>query len=120
MTDKKVAGTVMLHLQNGSKKFLMHSVGDTIELAYTEFSNEHTGLANILQLLKESAHLDVNNMNLVELTNGHIDEENIPLFVFETEEAKLTEQLPDDYHWEEADRFLEIIKKYAIEGVPFF
>ncbi|KAF1302944.1 MULTISPECIES: hypothetical protein [Enterococcus] len=120
MEDKKVAGTVMLHLQNGSKKFLMHSVGDTIELAYTKFSNDRTGLANILQLLKDTAHLDVNNLNLVELTNGHIDEENIPLFVFEAEEAKLVGLLPDDYHWEDPERFQKIIEDYAIEGVPFF
>ena len=37
MTNKKVAGTVMLHLQNGSKRFLVHTVGDTMELASTDF-----------------------------------------------------------------------------------
>ena len=51
----------------------------TAELASTDFSEDKTGLANILQLFKDSIHLDVTAINLVELTNGSIDAENIPL-----------------------------------------
>ena len=65
MTNKKVAGTVMLHLQNGSKRFLVHAVGDTMELASTDFSNERTGLANILSLIKDIVKIDVKKIYLV-------------------------------------------------------
>lgn len=120
MEDKKVAGTVMLHLQNGSKRFLMHTDGDKVELASTEFSDDRTGLANILELLKDAAHLDVNQINLVELTNGHIEDQNIPLFVFEMEEAENSSEVAQEFHWEEPQTFREIMNNYKIEGVPFF
>lgn len=120
MGDKRVAGTVMLNLQNGTKKFLMHMVGEQVELATTTFSNDRTGLATILQLFKETAHLDVTTIKLVELTNGHIGEANIPLFVFETNEDGFNSELPREYSWEDGERFSEIIQDYDIEGVPFF
>lgn len=120
MGYKKVAGTVMLHLENGSKKFLLHTQGETAELASTVFTEDKTGLANILQFFKEKIHLDVTTINLVELTNGYIDQESIPLFVFETQELGQDIQLPDDYHWEEPQVFRKIIEDYDIEGVPFF
>ncbi len=45
------------------------------------FSEDKTGLATILQLFKDRIHLDVTAIELVELTNGNIDTQNIPLFV---------------------------------------
>ena len=92
----------------------------TKELASTDFSEDKTGLANILQLFKDSIHLDVTAINLVELTNGSIDAENIPLFVFETQESGQDKQLPDGYAWEEPNVFRQIIEDYKIEGMPFF
>ena len=53
----------------------------TAELASTDFSEDKTGLATILQLFKDRIHLDVTAIELVELTNGNIDTQNIPLFV---------------------------------------
>jgi hypothetical protein len=118
--SKKVAGTVMMHLANGSKKFLMQTHKGTAELASTDFSEDKTGLANILQLFKDSIHLDVTAIDIVELTNGSIDAENIPLFVFETQESGQDKQLPDGYAWEEPNVFRQIIEDYKIEGMPFF
>jgi len=118
--SKKVAGTVMMHLANGSKRFLMQIHEGTAELASTDFSEDKTGLATILQLFKDRIHLDVTAIELVELTNGHIDTQNIPLFVFETQEAGQTQQLPEGYAWEEPNIFRKIIEDYKIEGVPFF
>lgn len=121
MVTKKVAGTVMMNLQNGSKKFLVHAVGDALELTSVNFSEQvGTGLANILQALKEQAHLNVNNIDLVELTNGYIKDQNVPLFVFETEESKIAQELPAGFYWEEPEEFRKIIEDYEIEGVPLF
>lgn len=110
----------MMHLENGSKKFLLHSQDGNPELASIAFAEGKTGLANILQLFKESVHLDISTIDLVELTNGYIDSENIPLFVFETQESIQSQQLPDGYEWEEPTVFRQIIKDYNIEGVPLF
>ena len=62
MASKRVAGTIMLHLEDGSKKFLVHSVDDKLEFALAELSEEKTGLANILSFLKEIVHIDVRRL----------------------------------------------------------
>lgn len=120
LSDKKVAGTVILHLEDGTKQFLIRQKDDTPVLAFTEFSNEQTGLANILQLLKKEVNLDIENIHLVELTNGQVNNTNVPLFVFETQENKQQTELPKEYYWAKAQTFREIIQDMEIEGMPFF
>jgi len=89
-------------------------------LAFTDFSDEQTGLANILHLLKEEVTLDIKNIRLVELTNGQAQDANVPLFVFETQENQQQAELPNQYYWAEAQTFREIIQDMDIEGMPFF
>jgi len=120
LSDKKVAGTVILHLEDGSKRFLVRTFDDSVALAFTNFSEEQTGLANILQLLKEDVDLDIENIRLVERTNGQIHEANVPLFVFESQENQQWAELPEQYYWAEAQTFREIIQDMEIEGMPFF
>ncbi|GAA3024942.1 hypothetical protein GCM10019998_21810 [Tetragenococcus solitarius] len=120
LSDKKVAGTVILHLEDGTKQFLIRQKDDTPVLAFTEFSNEQTGLANILQLLKKEVNLDIENIHLVELTNGQVNNTNVPLFVFETQESKQHTELPKEYYWAKAQTFRGIIQDMEIEGMPFF
>lgn len=120
LSDKKVAGTVILHLEDGSKRFLVRTIDDSVALAFTNFSEEQTGLANILQLLKEDVDLDIENIRLVELTNGQVHEANVPLFVFEAQESQQWEELPNQYYWAEAQTFREVIQDMEIEGMPFF
>ena len=59
LENRKVAGIVMLHLEDGAKRFLLHATGSTLELAYADYSEGKTGLANILELLKSTVELDV-------------------------------------------------------------
>ncbi|MGM0123479.1 hypothetical protein IGI37_000845 [Enterococcus sp. AZ194] len=120
MGDKRVAGTIMLHLEDGSKKFLMHSVGSSKELAIADFSTEQTGLANILNLLTNTVNIDVNEINLVELINTSSMKENIPLFVFETQAAQQRNRLAEGYDWEEPSVMSEVLGAYEFDGVPFF
>lgn len=120
MASKKVAGTIMLHLEDGSKKFLVHSVDDKLEFALAELSAEKTGLANILSFLKEIVHIDVSKIDLMELTNTHINQENIPLFVFETEQKSQNEELGEGYLWEDSGQMRSVLGTYEVEGVPFF
>ena len=105
LASKRVAGTIMLHLEDGSKKFLVHSIDDKLEFALAELSEGKTGLANILNFLKEIVH---------------IDQENVPLFVFETEQKNQREELGEGYIWEEPGQMRSVLGTYEVEGVPFF
>lgn len=111
---------MILHLEDGSKKFLVRTINDGLALAFTDFSAEQTGLANILQILKEEVQLDIENIQLVELTNGQIQDINVPLFVFDAQENQQQAELPDEYYWANAQTFREIIQDMDIEGMPFF
>ena len=120
MSNKKVAGTIKLNLNDGSKKFLMHPIGEAIEFAMAKVSDEMTGLASMLQWFKEEVQLDVTSISLVELTNAHINKENVPLFVFEMDEQALKNEMDKDYTWVAPAELKTIWSKYHIEGVPMF
>lgn len=120
MANKRVAGTIMLHLEDGTKRFLVHAIDDTVEFAVANISEGKTGLANILNFLKDIVHIDVSTINLMELTNTHIDHENVPLFVFEANQQSQTTELAEGYHWEEPEQMRVVLGTYEIEGVPLF
>lgn len=61
-------------------------------------SDEMTGLASMLQWFKEEVQLDVTSISLVELTNAHINKENVPLFVFEMDEQALKNEMDKDLY----------------------
>ncbi|BDP81556.1 hypothetical protein EfmAA290_22320 [Enterococcus faecium] len=54
----------------------------------------------------------------MELTNTHIKEENVPLFVFETEQKNQREELGEGYIWEEPGQMRSVLGTYEVEGVP--
>ncbi|HAP9373216.1 TPA: hypothetical protein IWJ19_002945, partial [Enterococcus faecium] len=64
--------------------------------------------------------IDVSKISLMELTNTHIKEENVPLFVFETEQKNQREELGEGYIWEEPGQMRSVLGTYEVEGVPFF
>ena len=120
MSNKKVAGTIMLNQKDGSKKFLVHPNGQSKEFITTEVSSDMTGLASILQFFKEEIQLDVTSINLVELTNAHTDQENLPLFVFEMSEDQQLPTINKKFVWEKPSELKKLLTSYEIEGVPMF
>lgn len=120
LNTKRVAGTVILHLEDGTKRFLLHNLGNEKKFLSVELSNERTGLACVLQLLKEKARLDVSTLQLVELTSGVENDQKIPLFVFEMSDNDHSQQLPEAVYWENAKQFSETIQAFKIDGMPFF
>lgn len=120
LNKKRVAGTVILHLEDGTKRFLLHNSGNKIKFLSVELSNERTGLACALQLLKEKAHLDVTTIQLVELTSGFESNQKVPLFVFEMTEKEDSHLLPEGVCWENTAQFRQTIQEFKIEGMPFF
>ncbi|MFK4567546.1 hypothetical protein [Enterococcus sp. UD-01] len=119
MSNKKVAGTIMLNLNDGSKKFLVHPVGGLMGFVTAKVSEDMTGLASILQIFKEEIQLDVTSISLVELTNAHSAAENMPLFVFEMSEQDMV-AINEDYVWEKPSELKNLLASYEIEGVPMF
>ncbi|MEI5993327.1 hypothetical protein [Candidatus Enterococcus mansonii] len=120
MSNKKVAGTIMLNLNDGSKKFLVRPMGDSMGFVTTKVSEEMTGLASMLQLFKEEVQLDVTSISLVELTNAHTVAENMPLFVFEMNEEDVVPTINNEYVWEKPSELKNLLASYEIEGVPMF
>ncbi|MGG5341681.1 hypothetical protein IGI58_002376 [Enterococcus sp. AZ020] len=120
MSNKKVAGTIILHLNDGSKKFLVHPVDGSMQFVTTKVSEEMTALASMLQIIKEEVLLDVTSINLVELTNAHTEVENMPLFVFEMNEDSGIPTIGSTYVWEKPSELKNLLSSFEIEGVPMF
>lgn len=117
---KIIAGTVMLTMEDGSKKFLVNLKQDALHLVSSEAQPEMTGLASILNVLKETVQLDVTKLRLLELTNGMIVNQSVPIFIFEMDQKDTTSQLPETYIWEQFSEFQKIVQKFEIEGMPHF
>lgn len=116
---KQVSGTIMLHLEDGSKRFLVHETGKDKEFARADTKAENTVLASFLNFLKASLHIDVNNIRLVELTNTQSHGMILPLYVFEMASTEVTE-LPEGFAWESPESVRKILGTIEIEGVPLF
>ncbi|MBL1224698.1 hypothetical protein [Enterococcus sp. BWR-S5] len=120
MSNKRVAGTIMLNLQDGTKKFLVHPTENQAEFIVAEVSEEMTGLASILQFFKSNIQLDVTSISLVELTNAHSETEDLPLFVFEMEEGDAAVLTTDTYIWETPSSLKGLLSTYDMAGMPMF
>ncbi|OJG45527.1 hypothetical protein RV04_GL001816 [Enterococcus hermanniensis] len=119
IVTKQVSGTIMLHLEDGSKRFLVHEIGNEREFARTDTKAENTVLASFLNFLKSTLHIDVNDIRLVELTNTQTQGNNLPLYVFEMVSSEMTE-LPKGFAWETPESVRKILGTIEIEGVPLF
>ncbi|WEG74997.1 hypothetical protein [Vagococcus intermedius] len=122
MSCQLVAGTVILSSSNGEKKFLVKKTESDFDFITTSMNDEITSLASILQELKTEAMMDVSSIDLVELTNVSIDEQKMPLFVFEMNEISYqkNEELGNGFTWETPKTFREVLTKFNVSGVPIF
>ena len=120
LENKLIAATVILHRADGSKRFLTEKKHQGQSLLMVENNTMHTGLANVLQNIKENVCLDVFQLRLVELTNAKIHDERMPVFVFEVKEEDIDIQLPISYSWEEPKNFMQMISEFKLQGMPSF
>lgn len=120
LENKQIAATVILHRNDGSKRFLTENQAQGQSLLLVENDTMHTGLANVLQNIKENVHLDVFQLRLVELTNAKIADKRIPIFVFEVNEEDIDIRLPAQYSWKEAKYFMQMISEFELQGMPIF
>lgn len=120
MENKQIAATVILHKIDGSKRFLTENQSHGQSLLMIENDTMHTGLANVLQNIKENVCLDVFQLRLVELTNAKIVDKRMPVFVFEAKEEDIDIQLPTQYSWKEPKDFMQMISEFELQGMPIF
>lgn len=126
MTDKRwVAGTIMAKGPEGKYVFLVKVEAEMHSFPTTEISDVKTGLATILEALKTILPIKATDLNLYELTNAVVNDNRIPLFVFELydEEADyrlLTESGDNSLIWLHSDELTKTLEKWEISGVPQF
>ena len=121
MSNQQVAGTIMLNGENGDKKFLVQKIHDHYEFVIAQISDEKTSLACILQELKSSVKVNVVEIELVELTNVNLNEQKVPLFVFEMDtDVNSDPFIASDYVWETPATLRDVLGSFNVTGVPIF
>lgn len=128
MVEKQsfLAYTIMVQRTDGKWMFLVeHNENDFIFPGTTTTHDRHqTGLASVIEEMKETLILNFDKVELAELTNAIIKDQRIPLFVFRykcgAEDPKDLLQSHTDLEWQVSDEFKEIIQRYEISGVPLF
>lgn len=126
MTEKRwVAGTVMAKGPEGKYVFLVEVEAELQSFPTTEISGAKTGLASIIDTLKSILPIEATDLNLYELTNAVVNDNRIPLFVFEFHDEKidhrlLTESNDTSLSWLHSDELTKTLEKWEISGVPQF
>ena len=120
LRNQLVAGTVMLNAANGDKRFLVKKDHDNFEFVKTHIDEGLTSLACILKELQSQVMMDVDSIELLELTNIEVNHKKVPLFVFEVEEAAVSNDMAESYVWETPNILRNVLKDFQISGVPIF
>jgi hypothetical protein len=126
MTEKQwVAGTIMTHDPKGKYVFLVKEENKENSFPVTQILGKQTGLACILAEFKKLLAIDIQHLNLFELTNAVVEGKNIPLFVFEVsnKEIQVSKILKEDLahlSFVHSDALTEALAEWEITGVPQF
>lgn len=92
----------------------------------TPIYKEKTGLACIIEELKNILDIQGSALDLYELTNSVVNGSRVPLFVFSlnknitTELNKLLKENSAQYAWMSSDTLIETLENIDISGVPLF
>lgn len=126
MTEKSwVAGTIMAKKPDGKYVFLVKKEIEMNFFTATEINSTKTGLACIIDKLKTILPIEASDLKLYELTNAIVNDNRIPLFVFEflNEEANhrmLNETNDSSLFWLDSDELTKTLERWEISGVPQF
>lgn len=121
-----IAYTVMVQRSDGKWMFLVqHEKVNFVfpGLDAAKDSNQ-TGLASVIDAMKQKLSLDFDKIELLELTNAITPDHRVPLFVFKYHCG--AEHMDDlllpksNLEWQVSDSFKNTIQKYEISGVPLF
>ncbi|MGX7030708.1 hypothetical protein [Vagococcus zengguangii] len=119
MYNKLVAGTVMLNTTEGKQLFLLHQVEDVLDFAVTQVLDDKTSLASILDFLKNMANINLDHVELVELTSVSLNNRSVPLYLFALDEKFITYELAENFLWESPANLRELLSTREIKGEAF-
>lgn len=120
-----VACTIMVKGKDGRYVFLVSEENEGYAFLATKIKPERTGLASVIERLKEVASFQIEYLELNELTNAVVKDTSIPFFVFlyEDEEATDPEDLlidKSDLSWVHSENIVSTLEQWKISGVPQF
>ncbi|MCB4409727.1 hypothetical protein [Latilactobacillus sakei] len=122
----KVAGTIMYKTKQGQYDFLVQKQADTdYKMLSTHKNSDQTPLAAVLNAIKATIKIDVNELRLINLANINLEGENVSFFVFQWSEHPAEfydEQLQiiveSGYQFANPSEITELLDKLEVTGVP--
>lgn len=119
-----LAYTIITKRSDGKLMFLVEEKESNFTFPITAYDDSCTGLASVIEEIKKVLQLDIIELELSELINTVINDQRIPLFVFNyTEEGKKLEDLimpESELCWQVSDSLSKTLNKYELSGVPSF
>ncbi|WP_208559353.1 hypothetical protein [Marinilactibacillus kalidii] len=120
-----VACTVLVKDEEDRYVFLVKKEVEGFSFPATEVLPKKTGLACIIERIKEVLHIDVEKLELNELTNAVVQNHSVPLFVFiyDNESHPSPQDLLKDnseLSWEHSEKITKTLEDWEISGVPQF
>src|SRR5699024_4602939 len=124
LENHSVACTVMAKDTDGDYVFLVEDQPKGFSFLKTVISRDKTGLASIIEKIKNELAIDVAELELFELTNAVVEKARITLFVFSCRDEGLhyKEVLSSDSNltWQHSESLTNTLKQWEISGVPQF
>ena len=119
-----VAYTIITKRNDGKLMFLVEEKEESFTFPRTAYVDSCTGLASVIEEIKKTLQLEIEELELSELINTVIEDQRIPLFVFNyAQEVKELEELirpKSELIWQVSDNLANTLRKYEISGVPSF
>lgn len=123
--QRYVACTIMAKDENGRYVFLVKQEENGFSFPATTVEPKKTGLACVIDQIKETLSVEVEKLELNELTNAVVDEHSVPLFVFTYEDDSVEDPrqlLPEgsSLSWLHSENLTQTLEEWEISGVPQF
>lgn len=120
-----VASTILVKDEEGRYVFLVKEEKDGYSFPASIVEPKKTGLACVINRLKEIVDIEIEKLELNELTNAVVNDIRIPLFVFVYEDDDLSS--PEDLliednglSWVHSQNLISTLEDWKISGVPQF
>ncbi|WP_423189756.1 NUDIX hydrolase [Alkalibacterium sp. f15] len=120
-----VASTILVKDSDGRYVFLVKKEENGYSFPATRIEPKKTGLACMISRLKELVNIEIEKLELNELTNAIVNDNRVPLFVFIYEDENILspdELLIEDsgLSWVHSDNIMSTLEEWKISGVPQF
>ena len=120
-----VASTILVKDTDGRYVFLVKKEEDGFSFPATLVEPRKTGLACVISRLKEIVDIEIEKLELTELTNAIVNDDRIPLFVFIYEDDTLSSPYDlliedSELSWVHSDNIVSTLEQWKISGVPQF